>query len=717
MRARHKKESAVTARNSRVIGPSPLLPHVLPHYTPAAAVAAAHAAAAASFHDAAFAASFSLSFVMPLNVPADAQHRLAIALMTCRLVQWRRLFWRALPPQHGAQSSAQRSPAAWRQFKLLESSNLNDADFVEFAEALLVGDDRADRRGPSGMPGVLMIKQLHRVLLSTLLSVDFHTQSQIPARAPPSPLQGPHRLMELATIRPTRAAAPRAPPPQAIAPLPAPPHVGIVTPRTHYAAAPCPPPPRAIALWPSPPLLHAPRIFPYHAAVRHALAGVKLRRLSWEPAPSNDRGPVPARRLSATQASSCSTDELNIPSAGARMEAEEEEEEDESGDETDRYEDEDDDNSSSSRMGTPRACIVRSLRLVLCLICHTTSHIIIKTPASVCSVEAFAWVLRLNSSPAADGKRKGATRDRARLHVIPVPARRRCSRADCRRVGVVRTNTEADGMKAVTKVQAFAQTAPPTQSLTGEEDTDVTPQRYKHPQTQVFYHMLDKLKQMNFNGKKGFIGCQNFATGQKHWFVTINRDVDEELLLDLPYTHVDVNGIVTQEKIVRCLCPTTIRIFAPVDRENCRAIIYVSGTHSHPQLPCTKLSREEKDAYMYQGASASATWVTESNGGPQRTLLKELAVGESLPEDGWLALIRDDDHLGVGTVAQEVVAVDLQLEMVDNQLGLLLRRKALKEDIGAEGVDQRVAEGEKVDVAVEGLELRASSLCSLASLD
>ncbi|KAJ6453615.1 hypothetical protein C8R47DRAFT_1083362 [Mycena vitilis] len=689
--------------------------------TPAAAVAAAHAAAAASFHDAAFAASFSLSFVMPLNVPADAQHRLAIALMDLSFGAVAQL-----PPQHGAQSSAQRSPAAWRQFKLLESSNLNDADFVEFAEALLVGDDRADRRGPSGMPGVLMIKQLHRVLLSTLLSVDFHTQSQIPARAPPSPLQGPHRLMELATIRPLapprRVPHPRKRsrlcphPPTSASSLPVPTTPPRRVPRPLERSR-CGPRPRSCT---PPEYFHTTPPF----ATRSQASSCGTDELvipaagsRGEPAPSNDRGPVPARRLSATQASSCSTDELNIPSAGARMEAEEEEEEDESGDETDRYEDEDDDNSSSSRMGTPRACIVRSLRLVLCLICHTTSHIIIKTPASVCSVEAFAWVLRLNSSPAADGKRKGATRDRARLHVIPVPARRRCSRADCRRVGVVRTNTEADGMKAVTKVQAFAQTAPPTQSLTGEEDTDVTPQRYKHPQTQVFYHMLDKLKQMNFNGKKGFIGCQNFATGQKHWFVTINRDVDEELLLDLPYTHVDVNGIVTQEKIVRCLCPTTIRIFAPVDRENCRAIIYVSGTHSHPQLPCTKLSREEKDAYMYQGASASATWVTESNGGPQRTLLKELAVGESLPEDGWLALIRDDDHLGVGTVAQEVVAVDLQLEMVDNQLGLLLRRKALKEDIGAEGVDQRVAEGEKVDVAVEGLELRASSLCSLASLD
>ncbi|KAJ6464158.1 hypothetical protein C8R47DRAFT_73731 [Mycena vitilis] len=135
--------------------------------TPAAAVAAARAAVAAAraAHGAALAASLSL--ITPHNFPVYAQHRLAVALMdlsfgaVAEVVQdsgmsgrdllalrnaWRML---QLPPQHGAQSSAQGSPAAWRPFEMLESSDLNDADFVEVAGALLAGDGRADRRGPS----------------------------------------------------------------------------------------------------------------------------------------------------------------------------------------------------------------------------------------------------------------------------------------------------------------------------------------------------------------------------------------------------------------------------------------------------------------------------------------------------------------------------------------------------------------------------------------
>ncbi|KAJ6464157.1 hypothetical protein C8R47DRAFT_1180271 [Mycena vitilis] len=63
----------------------------------------------------------------------------------------------------------------------------------------------------------------------------------------------------------------------------------------------------------------------------------------------------------------------------------------------------------------------------------------------------------------------------------------------------VRANVGDDGMQAVAEVQAFAQTAPPTPSLTGEEDTDqedpadglcIAARRYKHPQTQAFGHML-----------------------------------------------------------------------------------------------------------------------------------------------------------------------------------------------------------------------------------
>lgn len=45
--------------------------------------------------------------------------------------------------------------------------------------------------------------------------------------------------------------------------------------------------------------------------------------------------------------------------------------------------------------------------------------------------------------------------------------------------------------------------------------------------------MLTANLQMNLDGKLGFIGCQNFAAGEKHRFMTIHRDVDEDLLLEL----------------------------------------------------------------------------------------------------------------------------------------------------------------------------------------
>ncbi|KAJ7672531.1 lariat debranching enzyme [Mycena polygramma] len=62
----------------------------------------------------------------------------------------------------------------------------------------------------------------------------------------------------------------------------------------------------------------------------------------------------------------------------------------------------------------------------------------------------------------------------------------------------VRANVGDDGVKAVAEVQAFAQTAPPTRSVTGEEDTDVTPRRYKHPQTQAFCHILGIPNQIDY---------------------------------------------------------------------------------------------------------------------------------------------------------------------------------------------------------------------------
>ncbi|KAJ6464091.1 hypothetical protein C8R45DRAFT_840549, partial [Mycena sanguinolenta] len=152
------------------------------------------------------------------------------------------------------------------------------------------------------------------------------------------------------------------------------------------------------------------------------------------------------------------------------------------------------------------------------------------------------------------------------------------------------------------------------------------------------------LRETNFDGKNGFIGCQNYAPGQKHRFVTINRDVDEEHLRDLfqnngrfttfvnvvsancarvlpprqggkgdrkcPYAHVDAYGNVIQGKIIRRACTATIKIFAPIDRTNRRAIIYLSGPHNHPRPPCTKLSRKGKDAYQTAILGAGTTALT-----------------------------------------------------------------------------------------------------------
>jgi hypothetical protein len=39
--------------------------------------------------------------------------------------------------------------------------------------------------------------------------------------------------------------------------------------------------------------------------------------------------------------------------------------------------------------------------------------------------------------------------------------------------------------------------------------------------------------QMNLDGKNGFIGCEHYAPGESHRFVTINRDIEEKSLIEL----------------------------------------------------------------------------------------------------------------------------------------------------------------------------------------
>ncbi|KAJ7661189.1 hypothetical protein B0H17DRAFT_1144712 [Mycena rosella] len=153
-----------------------------------------------------------------------------------------------------------------------------------------------------------------------------------------------------------------------------------------------------------------------------------------------------------------------------------------------------------------------------------------------------------------------------------------------------------------------------------------------------------KLKRMNLDSKYGFIGCENYAPGESHRFITINRDVDEEPLLEVfqnnyrfasfvnvitancarvlplrqggkgecvcPYPHIDSNGIVVKGRLIRRKCKTTIKIFAPIDRDDRRVIVYLSGAHNHPRPPSTKLTRTRKDVRKEAIVTAGTTGLT-----------------------------------------------------------------------------------------------------------
>ncbi|KAJ7254436.1 hypothetical protein C8J57DRAFT_1236679 [Mycena rebaudengoi] len=152
---------------------------------------------------------------------------------------------------------------------------------------------------------------------------------------------------------------------------------------------------------------------------------------------------------------------------------------------------------------------------------------------------------------------------------------------------------------------------------------------------------------MNLDGKHGFIGCQNYRPNERsHRFVTISRDVKEHLLRELlandgkftsdvaiesesavcarvlhprsggkgarlcPYTYIDENHQVIQGKIIERKCGATIRIFSPLDRNDRRAIVYLSDPHNHPKFPSTKVSRKRKEVYREVIAAAGVTGLT-----------------------------------------------------------------------------------------------------------
>ncbi|KAJ7164603.1 hypothetical protein C8R43DRAFT_946418 [Mycena crocata] len=147
-----------------------------------------------------------------------------------------------------------------------------------------------------------------------------------------------------------------------------------------------------------------------------------------------------------------------------------------------------------------------------------------------------------------------------------------------------------------------------------------------------------KLKEINFDGKWGFIGCQNYRytdPPHSHRFKTIHRDVKEDLLIELfanngsvlgsflpgaavkgivcairslppfalrdfladassAYTHIDENNKVIQGKIVCRECKATIQISLPLNRSDRWAIGQLAGFHNHPTKLPRKLMRKGK---------------------------------------------------------------------------------------------------------------------------
>ncbi|KAJ7742334.1 hypothetical protein DFH07DRAFT_980337 [Mycena maculata] len=127
-----------------------------------------------------------------------------------------------------------------------------------------------------------------------------------------------------------------------------------------------------------------------------------------------------------------------------------------------------------------------------------------------------------------------------------------------------------------------------------------------------------KLKEMNLDGKHGFIGCQNYRAGQArtHRFVTIHRNVKEEyireLLLNSGIFESDVGLDPSRLSVHVFFLPeaATIWIFSPVERSDHRAIIHLDHPHNHPKFPSTKVSRQGKDANIRAVTTAGITGVT-----------------------------------------------------------------------------------------------------------
>ncbi|KAJ6516481.1 lariat debranching enzyme, C-terminal domain-containing protein [Mycena sanguinolenta] len=80
---------------------------------------------------------------------------------------------------------------------------------------------------------------------------------------------------------------------------------------------------------------------------------------------------------------------------------------------------------------------------------------------------------------------------------IPLPGANQVPTLIAEAFAWVQKNIGDNGIKAIQDVQIFTQTAPPTRSSSGEEDTDTTPKSYSNPQTQAFCDMLGIANQIN----------------------------------------------------------------------------------------------------------------------------------------------------------------------------------------------------------------------------
>ncbi|KAJ7764589.1 lariat debranching enzyme, C-terminal domain-containing protein [Mycena maculata] len=76
------------------------------------------------------------------------------------------------------------------------------------------------------------------------------------------------------------------------------------------------------------------------------------------------------------------------------------------------------------------------------------------------------------------------------VQATPLPPAEQIPELIAEALACVRQNVGDNGVKAANDVQVFAQTARPTRSYGGEEDTDTSPRSYSNPQTQAFCDML-----------------------------------------------------------------------------------------------------------------------------------------------------------------------------------------------------------------------------------